>query len=120
MVQTLEEVHALPPDEEEALDLYRFKNPIEVAPNTFGNRWHPPPSPEEISQSGGYLLYGVSKLVGLATQGIKGIPGVRGQIQPAIARPPPLNLEQMDRAARISADDNPPNTSTTPEVPPDE
>jgi hypothetical protein len=119
-VQTLDVVHALLPDDEETLDLYRFKNPISVEPNAFSNRWDPPPSPKEISENGGYLVYGLGKLVGLATKGIKGIPGVRGQIQPAVARPPPLDLEQMDRAARISADDSLPSTSAAPEVPPHE
>jgi len=103
LVQTLEEVHALPPDEEEVLDLYRFDNPIKVQPNTFNKSWSPPPSPKEISENGGYLLYGLGKLAELATKNIQGIPGLKGQVQPAVARPPPLSLEQMDRAARISA-----------------
>jgi hypothetical protein len=100
LVQTLEEVHALPPDEEQ-LDLYKFDNPIKVQPNTFNKSWSPPPSPKEISENGGYLLYGLGLLVGKATKGLHGIPGVRAQVQPAIARPPPLDLEQMDRAARV-------------------
>ncbi|WP_254775436.1 hypothetical protein [Pseudoxanthomonas sp. GM95] len=102
LVTTLEEVRALPPDEE-TLDLYTFDNPIKVESNRFNDRYHPPPSPKEITENGGYLVYGFAKLVGFAAQGLQKIPGIKGQVQPAIARPPPLDLAQMERAARISA-----------------
>lgn len=104
-VPTLGEVKALPPDEEEALDLYRFRNPIQVDPNPFAKGYRPPPSPKEISENGGYLAYGLSKLIGAAAKGLQNVPGVRGQIEPATARPPPLSLEQMDRAARVCGAD---------------
>lgn len=101
LITTLEEVRALPPDEEQ-LDLYKFDNPIKVDPNTFSKSYHPPPSPKEISENGGYLLYGVAKLIGAVAKALPKVPGVRGQVQPAVARPPPLDAEQMNRAARIS------------------
>lgn len=101
VVQTLEEVRALPPEEEEVLDLYKFDNPIRVDSNRFGKSWSPPPSPKEITEGGGYLAYGFSKLIGATAKGLQKIPGVKGQVHPAVARPPPLDLEQMDRAARI-------------------
>ncbi|WCE05964.1 hypothetical protein [Pseudoxanthomonas sp. JBR18] len=104
-VPTLGEVKALPPDEEEALDLYRFRNPIQVDPNPFAKGYRPPPSPKEISENGGYLAYGLSKLIGAAAKGLQNVPRVRGQIEPATARPPPLSLEQMDRAARVCGAD---------------
>lgn len=104
LVTTLEEVRALPPDEE-ALDLYAFDNPIKVESNRFSNSYHPPPSPKEISESGGYLYYGLGLLLekgaGVVAKGLQKIPGIKGEVQPAIARPPPLDLEQMERAARI-------------------
>lgn len=105
-VTTLEEVRALPP-EDEVLDLYRFDNPVKVAPNAFDKAWNPPPSPKEISENGGYLLYGVSKLVEAATKNLPRVPGVKGQIQAAVARPPPLDAQQMDRAVRIAQDQPP-------------
>jgi hypothetical protein len=105
-VQTMDEVKALPPDDE-VLDLYRFDNPIKVDANRFSDLYHPPPSPKEISENGGYLLYGLGALVGLAGKVLPKMPGIKGQVQPAIARPPPLNLEQMNRAARVSGQDMP-------------
>ncbi|MFT4196783.1 MAG: hypothetical protein QM601_02535 [Pseudoxanthomonas sp.] len=104
-VATLDTVEALPPEDHvETLDLDRFKNPIQVPPNTFDKRWSPPPSPKEISENGGYLVYGMDKLVGAAKKGLQRLPGVRGQTHPASARPPPLSAEQMDRAAALCQD----------------
>jgi hypothetical protein len=103
-VRTMDEVKALPPDDE-VLDLYRFDNPIKVDANRFGDRWGPPPSPKQITEGGGYLVYGFAKLIGAAARGLQQIPGIKGQVQPAIARPSPLNLEQMDRAMRVSGQD---------------
>lgn len=104
-VPTLGEVKALPPEEGEVIDLYRFRNPIQVDPNHFAKAYHPPPSPKEISEGGGYLFYGLGALVGLAAKALPKMPGVRGQIEPPTARPPPLSLEQMDRAARACGED---------------
>jgi hypothetical protein len=119
-VTTLDHVKALPPDEGEPLDLYRFRNPREVAPNTFDKSWSPPPSPKEISENGGYLVYGFAKLVGALAKNLQGIPGIRGQVQSAVARPPPLDLEQMDRAARITAATPSPAADAAPAPPPHE
>jgi hypothetical protein len=100
-VQTLEEVRALPP-EEEALDLYRFKNPIEVeSGGAIGGRFSEPPSPQQISEGGGYVMYGINKAIGAAAKGLRKIPGVRDQVQSAVARPPPeLTEEQRQRLLR--------------------
>lgn len=100
-VQTLEEVHALPP-EEEALDLYRFKNPVQVeSGGPIGGRFSEPPSPKQISEGGGYVMYGINKAIGAAAKGLQKIPGVRDQVQSAVARPPPeLTEEQRQRLLR--------------------
>nr|WP_306994334.1 hypothetical protein [Pseudoxanthomonas winnipegensis] len=73
-VPTLGEVKALPPEEGEVLDLYRFRNPIQVDPNPFSKAYQPPPSVKDISESGGYVAYGLSKLVGAAAKGPAGDP----------------------------------------------
>ena len=104
-VPTLGEVKALPPEEGEVVDLYRFRNPIQVDPNPFSKAYQPPPSVKDISESGGYVAYGLAKLVGAAAKGLQAIPGVKGQVHPPTARPPPLSLEQMDRAARACGED---------------
>lgn len=89
------------PEPEEVVDLYRFRNPLEVEPTVFERRWNEPPSLEQISQSGGV----VPLLVGMAAQqvqkGARKIPGWKGPDQPAIARPPPLDPAQAARALRL-------------------
>ncbi|MET0288393.1 MAG: hypothetical protein ABW178_02060 [Pseudoxanthomonas sp.] len=106
-VQTLEEVRALPP-EEEALDLYRFKNPVKVETGgPIGGRFSEPPSPKEISEGGGYVMYGINKAIGAAAKGLQNIPGVRDQVQSAVARPPPeLTEEQRQRLLRACGADS--------------
>ncbi len=89
------------PDLEEVLDLYRFRNPLEVEPTVFERRWSEPPSLEQLGKNGGI----VPVLVGLAAQqvqkGARKIPGWKSPEQPAIARPPPLDEAQAARALRL-------------------
>lgn len=59
-VTTLGEVRALKP-EDEPLDLYRFKNPVKFGDNRFSRDWSEPPSPEQVSMVGGYIMMGVVK-----------------------------------------------------------
>jgi hypothetical protein len=105
-VTTLGEVRALNPDEE-PLDLYRFKNPIQPESNRFSRSWSEPPSPEQVSMSGGYLMMGINAALGAAGRGLHKITGGPDQIQSAIARPPPeLTPEQQQRAQSLQ-DANP-------------
>jgi hypothetical protein len=100
-VTTLGEVRALNPDEE-PLDLYRFKNPIQPESNRFSRSWSEPPSPEQVSLSGGYLMMGINAALGAAGRGLHKITGGPDQIQSAIARPPPeLTPEQQQRAQSL-------------------
>lgn len=89
------------PDPGEVVDLYRFRNPLEVEPTVFKRRWNEPPSLEQLGKNGGI----VPVLVGLAAQqvqkGARRIPGWKGPDQPAIARPPPLDEAQAERALRV-------------------
>ncbi len=99
-VTTLGEVRAIKPEDEQPLDLYRFKSPVQPTPNRFSDSWSEPPTPEEVSKSGGYILLGISYGLLKAAQGLHKITGGRDQIQSAIARPPPeLTPEQQQRAA---------------------
>ncbi|WP_312316248.1 hypothetical protein [Stenotrophomonas sp.] len=105
-VTTLGEVRAVKP-EDEPLDLYRFKNPVEPAPNRFSRTWSEPPSVEQVSLSGGYLMMGINAALGAAGKGIHKLTGGPDQIQSAIARPPPeLTEDQQQRA--LQNQDGPP------------
>ena len=101
-VTTLGEVRAIKP-EDEALDLYRFKNPVKFGDNRFSRDWSEPPSPEQVSMGGGYIMMGVVKGVMAAAKGVNKLTGGPSQIQAAVARPPPeLSAEQQQRALRFS------------------
>ncbi|TQM06958.1 hypothetical protein FB548_3334 [Pseudoxanthomonas sp. 3HH-4] len=96
------------PDPEEVVDLYRFENPVDVAPTVFSRRWKEPTSLEQLGKNGGI----VPILVGLAAQqvqkGARKIPGWKEPEQPATARPPPLDEQQAARALRLhNAGDQP-------------
>lgn len=100
-IQTLGEVRALPPDEGEPLDLYRFKNPVSAQPNRFDKDWRPPPSPEQVSKSGGYLALGIYYVAGKVAKGMHTLTGGPDQVQAAVARPPPLSEAQLRRATEL-------------------
>ncbi|MFC6840689.1 hypothetical protein [Xanthomonas theicola] len=106
-IQTLDEVRALPPDEEPPLDLYRFKNPVALQPNRFDKDWRPPPSVEQVGQGGGYFALGIYYLAGKTAKGLHTLSGAPDQVQSAIARPPPLSEAQMRRAAALCAEQAP-------------
>lgn len=100
-VPTLERVEALPP-EQETLDLYRFDNPVVVEPNPFAEIYKPEPSLEEIAmEHGGLIQYGINLGLAKSWRGIKKVTGMRAQTQAATARPPPLDEEQLQRAAKL-------------------
>lgn len=98
-VKTLDEVRAIKPEDEQPLDLYRFKNPVQVENNRFSRSWSEPPTPEQVSLSGGYLMMGLNYGLMAAAKGLHKLTGGRDQIQSAIARPPPeLSEAQLRRA----------------------
>jgi len=101
-VTTLGEVRALKPEDDQPLDLYRFKNPVKFGDNRFSRDWSEPPSPEQVSMGGGYIMMGVVKGVLAAGRGLNKLTGGPDQIQAAIARPPPeLTPEQQRRALQF-------------------
>jgi len=89
------------PEPEEVVDLYRFRNPIEVESSALGGRFREPPSLEQLGKNGGI----VPVLAGMAAQqiqkGARKIPGWKEPVQAAVARPPPLSEEQAARALRL-------------------
>lgn len=101
---TLDTVQALRPDEE-VLDLDAFQNPITVEPNRFNRAYDTGISPEQMAldpRYNGYINYGINQGLRHTWNGIKKVTGMRPYETPAIARPPPLDEEQMQRAARAS------------------
>lgn len=101
-VTTLGEVRALKPEDDQPLDLYRFKNPIQPENNRFSRSWSEPPTPEQVSLSGGYVMAGIYYAIGAAAKGLHKLTGAPDQIQSAIARPPPeLSEQQRLRAQRF-------------------
>ncbi len=95
-VTTLGEVRALKP-EDEPLDLYRFKNPVKFGDNRFSRDWSEPPSPEQVSMGGGYIMMGVVKGVMAAAKGVNKLTGGPSQIQAAAAR-----AQRRAAAARVA------------------
>ncbi|HAL21414.1 MAG TPA: hypothetical protein DCP40_01580 [Stenotrophomonas sp.] len=101
-VTTLGEVRALKPEDDQPLDLYRFKNPVKFGDNRFSRDWQEPPTPEQVSLGGGYIMMGVVKGVLAAGRGLNKLTGGPDQIQSAIARPPPeLSADQQRRALQF-------------------
>lgn len=101
-VTTLGEVRALKPEDDQPLDLYRFRNPVQVEDNRFSRSWSEPPTPEQVSLSGGYLMMGINYGLMAAARGLHKLTNGRDQIQSAAARPPPeLSEQQRLRALRF-------------------
>ena len=99
-VKTLDEVRAIKPEDDQPLDLYRFKNPVQVENNRFSRSWSEPPTPEQVGQSGGYIFLGINYGLMAIGKGLHKLTGGRDQIQSAVARPPPeLSEAQLRRAA---------------------
>ncbi len=98
-VTTLGEVRALKP-EDEPLDLYRFRNPVKFGDNRFSRDWSEPPSPEQVSMGGGYIMMGVVKGVMAAAKGVNKLTGGPSQIQAAGAAA--ARAQRRAAAARVA------------------
>ncbi len=103
-VTTLGEVRALKPEDDQPLDLYGFKNPVQVQSNRFSESWSEPPTPEQVSRNGGYLLMGINYGLMAAAKGLHKLTKGPDQIQSAIARPPPQLTEQQQKRASAFCD----------------
>lgn len=83
-------------------DLYRSKPVERTPPTVFERDWREPVNLRQIGMEGGVvplLMRYLAKEAPKAAE--KYIPGWRPQIQPAIARPPPLDEAQLQRAADL-------------------
>jgi hypothetical protein len=70
---------------------------IQVEPNRFDKAWSPPPTVEEVSLSGGYIYLGLNYALYMAGKGMMKVTGARPPIQPATARPAPLDAATLER-----------------------
>lgn len=103
-VTTLGEVRALKPDEDVPLDLYGFKSPVHIEPNTFNRAYREAPSLEQVGMSGGYVMMGIYYVIGKTAQGLHTLTRAPDPVQAATARPPPeLDEAQQRRALLLCA-----------------
>src|SRR5690606_17727937 len=85
----------------EWVDPFAFRPSFDPHDNIFHRRWNEPPSVEDVSMGGGYILLGINYGLLKAAEAVTRLPGWQNQIQPAAARPPPLDEAQAERAARL-------------------
>lgn len=88
---------------EEWIDPFAFRRLLDPDANPFNRHWNEPPSVEDVSLDGGYVLLGINKGLQKAAEAVTRLPGWQHQVQPATARPPPLDEGQAERAARLRA-----------------
>lgn len=101
-LRTLEVIEALRPEVDWTPD------PFARRPNAFDNRFGRGPTPEEIAlQQGGYLMYGITQALVKGGRWLNRVTGGPAQIEHAVARDVPLDDEQIARAARWAAQENP-------------
>ncbi len=107
--QTLEMLPAhedRPPDEVETLDALHVtaERPPTVQQQLHEHlqrSWHPPRSAEQFGLDGGVPAWLGQQMVHGMTAAARTLPGWKREIRPAIARPPPLDGEQMDRSQAL-------------------
>jgi hypothetical protein len=63
--------------------------------------WHPPRSAEQFGLDGGVPAWLGQQMVRGMTAATRTLPGWKREVQPAIARPPPLDDTQMDRTQAL-------------------
>lgn len=91
----------------ERVDPFAFRPLFDPDANRFQRYWNEPPSVEDVSMSGGYLMLGINRGLLMAADAVSGLPGWKQQVQPAAARPSPLDPGQAARAARLREAGNP-------------
>lgn len=92
-----------PPDPAQTLDTLHVtaqRPPTAQAQfrNHLQRNWHPPRSAEQFGLDGGVPAWLGQQMLRGATAAARSLPGWKRQVEPPVARPPPLDDEQMDRA----------------------
>ena len=82
-------------------ELYRSKPVERTPPTVFERDWREPVNLRQIGLEGGVVPLLVRYAGGQARKGAEQIPGWKKQVQPAIARPPPLDESQLQRATEL-------------------
>lgn len=95
---TLEPVRVVAPRMD---DLYRSRPPERTPPTVFDRAWREPVNLKKIGDQGGVIPLLVNYAARKLAEGARKLPGWKGPDQPAIARPPPLDERQMDRAQQL-------------------
>ena len=91
----------------ERVDPFAFRPLFDPDANRFQRYWNEPPSVEDVSMSGGYLMLGINRGLLMAADAVSGLRGWKQQVRPAAARPSPLDPGQAARAARLREAGNP-------------
>lgn len=91
----------------EWVDPFAFRPLFDPDANRFQRHWNEAPSVEEVSLGGGYIMLGINYGLHKAARAVTRLPGWKHQVQPAVARPPPLDADQAGRAARLREADGP-------------
>lgn len=76
----------------------RMRDPAETGPTVFNRYWHEPFSLKRLGDEGGVVPLLSRYMAQKMTQGARKLPGWKQPIQSAIARPPPLDDRQLERA----------------------
>lgn len=63
--------------------------------------WHPPRSAEQFGLDGGVPAWLGRQMVRGMTAAARTLPGWKREVQPAVARPPPLDDTQMERSQAL-------------------
>lgn len=80
------------------LEAPRMHDPAETGPTVFNRYWHEPFSLKRLGDEGGVVPLLSRYMARKMTQGARRLPGWKLPIQPAVARPPPLDDRQLERA----------------------
>lgn len=85
----------------EWIDPFRYRSDFNPDDNRFHRQWNESPTVEDVSMRGGYILLGINYGLLKVAEQVTRLPGWKHQIQPATARPPPLDEAQLERAIRL-------------------
>lgn len=82
-------------------DIYVSKEIIFTESTVFDRAWREPVNLKKIGDEGGVVPLLVNYAAKKVAQGARKLPGWKGPDQAAVARPPPLDEAQMQRALRL-------------------